>query len=223
MKFFVMMRDPIRRAASHYAMVTSNDGTPQQLKTRGSEWRNKTLEEVVDMEMKKMDDCGLIPYWQRSVLGTYVGGSVDQDCFDKFAGSVAEEQAWNSYLERHVPLNTGSYGLLTRGMYAVQLRPWFRAFDREQFLCIRLERMKTQGVKCTMDKVWAHLDLPYHPVLDESPKNTREYASMEPELEKHLQKFFEPHNRILLSVLSQTNDDGNNNEWNNPWPYNVVA
>mmetsp|Transcript_9707 Transcript_9707/g.23851 ORF Transcript_9707/g.23851 Transcript_9707/m.23851 type:complete len:652 (-) Transcript_9707:68-2023(-) len=214
MKFFVMMRDPVRRAASHFAMVTSTDGTPQQLKTRGSEWREKTLKEVIELEMKKMNGCGLIPYWQRSTLGTFFGGFVDQECFNEFAGSAAEEQAWNQYLEKYVPLNTGSYGLLTRGMYAVQLRPWILAFDRDQLLCLRLESMKVDGVRPTMEKVWAHLDLPYHPVLDESPKNTREYSSMEPDIEDHLQNFFEPHNRILSSVL-QNDDD----EWNDPWPY----
>jgi Aspartyl/Asparaginyl beta-hydroxylase/Sulfotransferase domain len=216
MKFFVMMRDPVRRAASHYAMVTSTDGTPAQLKTRGSEWRTKTLKEVVEMEMKKMDDCGLIPYWQRSTSGTFVGGFVDQKCFDDFAGSTSEQQAWNKYLVNFVPLNTGSYGLLTRGMYAVQLRPWLQAFDRDQFLCLQLEKMKTNGVQSAMEMVWEHLDLPYHPVEDESPKNSREYASMEEDLEDHLQKLFEPHNRILAKVLQSTSDV---NDWSNPWPY----
>jgi hypothetical protein len=155
-----------------------------------------------------MNGCGLIPYWDEEK------GTLDQDLFDKFTGSQEEAQAWETYLERHVPLNTGSYGLLTRGMYAVQLRPWLRAFDRDQFLCIRLESMKEDGVSSTMQQVWAHLDLPNHPVHDESAKNTREYQSMDREVQSYLQRFFEPHNRVLSAVLQIRSD-----EWIDPWPY----
>ena len=212
MKFFVMMRDPVRRAASHYAMVTSTDGTPAQLKTRGSEWRGKTLWEVVQMELKQMQKCGLIPYWDIDE------GILDQDSFDQFANSLEESQAWNNYLEQHVPLNTGSYGLLARGMYAVQLRPWFRSFDRNQFLCLKLESLNG-GIPETMRKVWAHLDLPNHPIMDESAKNSRQYDSTEPQVKQYLQRFFEPHNRLLGSVLQHQTTSI---EWKNPWPYDLL-
>jgi hypothetical protein len=208
MSFFVMMRDPVRRAASHYAMVTSKEGTPQQLETRGKEWRELSFWQVVQQELTKMNDCGLIPYWDMD------SGRVDQRLFDSFAGSPAENKAWDLYLERHVPLNTGSYGLLTRGMYAVQLRPWFRAFPKDQFLCLRLESMKDKGVQDTMQQVWDHLDLPNHPVHDESAKNTREYQSMAPKEESYLRRFFEPHNRVLASMLSSNTED-----WKDPWPF----
>jgi hypothetical protein len=219
MKFFVMMRDPVRRAASHYAMVTSTEGTQAQLKTRGSEWREKTLWEVVQMEVKKMKECGLIPYWD-----TEKGGVLDQDSFDAFAGSPQESEAWNRYMEHHVPLSTGSYGLLTRGMYAVQLRPWLRAFDRDQFLCLKLESMNN-GVPETMQKVWAHLDLPNHPVADDSAKNSRQYDPTEPKANDYLQRFFEPHNRVLASVLQQEEEPTNSEseeDWKNPWPYDLL-
>ena len=212
MKFFVMMRDPVRRATSHYSMVTSTDGTPAQQKTRGLEWRNKSLWDVVQMEMKKMNECSLIPYWNIE------DGIIDQDCFDQFFGSQQEDEAWNRYLERYVPLNTGSYGLLTRGMYAVQLRPWFRSFDRDQFMFLRLESMKSKnGVPNAMERVFSHLDLPYHPICDESAKNSREYESTDTKIHDYLQRFFEPHNRGLASVI-QTKSE----EWIDPWPYQVA-
>jgi hypothetical protein len=216
MKFFVMMRDPVRRAASHYAMVTSKDGTPAQLKTRGTEWRDKTLWEVVQREVTILKDCGLIPYWD-----TEKGCLLDQESFDKFAGSPEETEAWNRYLEEHVPLSTGSYGLLTRGMYAVQLRPWFRAFDRDQFLCLRLESMN-RGVPETMQKVWAHLDLPNHPIADESARNSRQYDDLEPGVQEYLERFFEPHNRVLASLLQQQAPPATSEDWTNPWPYNPI-
>eukprot|EP00980_Cylindrotheca_fusiformis_P009515 scaffold2077_cov119-Cylindrotheca_fusiformis.AAC.18 len=208
LQFFVIIRDPVKRALSHYAMVTSPEGTAAQLKTRGSEWRSKSFREVVFEELQQMQECGLIPYWNIEA------GEVDHNIFDAFSGSEEEDSAWNLYLRRHVPLNTGSYGLLTRGLYALQLRPWFRAFHRDQFLVLRLESMKMNGVNATMKRVWKHLNLPNYYVHDEAPKNTREYEPMEPEIETYLQKFFDPHNRQLASILEE-----DVSEWNNPWPY----
>jgi hypothetical protein len=76
--------------------------------------------------------------------------------------------------------------------------------------------MKADGVQSTMMQVWKHLDLPNHPVEDVSAKNTRDYEAMEPEIESYLQRFFQPHNRVLASVLETSSD-----EWRDPWPYVV--
>jgi hypothetical protein len=208
LQLFVIIRDPVKRALSHYAMVTSPEGTAAQLKTRGSEWRDKTLREVINEELQKMQGCGLVPYWNIET------GKTDFELFETFSASEEEDRAWNLYLCRHVPLNTGSYGLLTRGLYALQLRPWLRAFDRDQFLVLRLESMKANGVQATMNRVWEHLNLPNHPVHDETPKNTREYQPMDTETEAYLRRFFDPHNRQLASALGD-----NTTEWINPWPY----
>ena len=202
------MRDPVKRAISHYAMVTSSDGSAAQLKTRGVEWRKLNFRQVVSMEMDKMDECGLIPYWNKEE------GTVDQALFDEFFGSAEEDAAWDKYLERHVPLNTGSYGLLARGLYALQLRPWLKAFKRDQFLMLQLESMKKEGVQTMMKQVWAHLDLPNHPVHDETAKNTRGYQKMSAAMQEYLERFFEPHNRQLASMIGSEGK-----EWKNPWPY----
>ncbi|CAJ1952366.1 unnamed protein product [Cylindrotheca closterium] len=208
MRLFVMVRDPVKRALSHYAMVTSSEGTEAQLKTRGSEWRGKTFRQVIDDELVKMQECGLVPYWDTKE------GVTDMELFNKFSGSPLETKAWDLYLQKHVPLNTGSYGLLTRGLYVLQIRPWLEAFDADHLLVLKLESMKQKGVQSTMSQVWEHLDLPNHPVDDETPKNTREYQPMDPDTQKYLQAFFDPHNKQLASVLQS-----DSLEWNNPWPY----
>jgi hypothetical protein len=106
-------------------------------------------------------------------------------------------------------------------MYAVQLRPWFKAFPKDQFLVLRLESMKSDGaggVQAMMRTVWAHLDLPNHSVRDETPKNTRDYQPMDVEVKEYLERFFEPHNRKLAQVLCGDDDEAVE-EWKNPWPY----
>ena len=54
MKFFVMLRNPVKRAESHFVMVASAKDTPAQLKARGNEWRDKSLKEVIREDLKKM-------------------------------------------------------------------------------------------------------------------------------------------------------------------------
>ena len=58
-KLIVMLRDPVKRAHSHYVMVTSADGTEAQKKTRGDAWWGKTFEEVVDEELAMLEEAGL--------------------------------------------------------------------------------------------------------------------------------------------------------------------
>jgi hypothetical protein len=148
--------------------------------------------------MQIMHDCGLIPYWNLTTR------TCDQLVFQAFVDTPEEDQAWAMYLERHVPLNTGSYGLLARGLYALQLRPWLRSFDPQDFLCLQLERdLDTALVQTTMERVFDHIGVPSAFTLpDVSPKNTRRYESnMDPGLYQVLQRFFEPHNQRWQALV----------------------
>jgi hypothetical protein len=219
LRFFVMVREPVARAESHYAMVTSPEGTEAQLRTRGVEWRNKSLWQVVQEDLQQMHACGLLPHWNIEK------GMFDANVWKDFSGSAAEDQAWSLYLERHVPLKTGSYGLLARGLYELQLRSWLKAFPAEQFLVLVLERdlADTESVHRTMERVWAHLGIPGITSLDDTTaQNTREYKSfLEEENEEkkeegceslggtrmakkeYLQRFFQPYNERLAQLMEQ--------------------
>jgi hypothetical protein len=200
LQFFVMVRDPVARAFSHYQMVTSSEGTPEQLKVRGGEWRALTFEQVVEKEMAQLKEYGLIPYWDTKE------GCIDMDAFESFSGSKAEDDAWDRFM-KDIPLSTGSHSLLARGLYDLQLRPWFKFFARERFLIIRLEDMKNEGVSPIMDKVWDHLELPRFSVKDDSPKNARAYDPMPEDSRSYLQRFYAPHNKKLSESLAITGWD----------------
>ncbi|CAB9516240.1 expressed unknown protein [Seminavis robusta] len=207
--FLVLTRNPIQRAESHYAMVTSSEGTPAQLKTRGTEWREKSFVQVVHEEFQNMHQCGLIPYWDMDA------GTVDQTVFDGFINSAEEDQAWSLYLDRHVPLHTGSYGVLARGLYALQMRPWLHAFHPQDFLCLQLERdLNATTVQATMERVFDHVGVPSSFTLaDVSPQNTRQYEpNMDENLYQVLERFFEPHNRrweaLVATLPNQSNKVG---------------
>jgi len=221
MKLIVILRDPVKRAKSHYEMVTSLDGTPEQVKTRGKQWVNKSLEEVIEIDFQNMKSVGLIPYWNTQTQ------TIDGDVFDSFVGSKEEDVAFEDYLKIHVPMNTGSHSLLSRGLYELQLRQWMKEFDHDQFLVLKLEDMSQSfpqmhgnrdcsdvsdesGVQSTMNKVWKFLELPCYKVQDESAKNTRSYQKeIKDETKKVLERFYAPHNQRLESLLGT--------EWYNPW------
>jgi len=198
-QFLVMTRDPIQRAESHYAMVTSPHGTPAQIKTRGKEWRSKSFEEVVKQELRDMKACGLVPYWDIDT------GNFDKVVFDSFINTDAEDSAWNLYLENHVPLNTGSYGLLARGLYALNLLPWLAAFDKDQFLVLELESdLASDRVHDTMQRVFDHVGVisSGFELTDASPQNTREYQpKMNAELLQYMERFFAPQNERFQKLL----------------------
>jgi len=205
MKLIAILRDPVKRALSHKAMVTSLDGTPQQIKSRGTEWVNMTFEEIVEFDMRNMQQSGLIPYWD---IEDQV---MDLDRFEQFSGTDEENQAFQEYLRCHVPMMSGSHSLISRGMYELQLRQWFRELSPDMFLVLKLEDMKSDGgVQRTMDRVWEHLDLPSFKLEDVSAKNTRSYTdSLLEETEDMLERFFAPHNQRLKVLLGD--------DWEHPW------
>jgi len=218
-QLIIMTRDPIKRAISHYVMVTSMDGSPEQLAVRGMEWRDTTLEEVFEEDVRNMKEDGLLPYWDVEAK------TLDREVFDNFVDSREEDEAWERYITTRIPLNTGSYSPLARGMYAVQCRQWFRSFNKDKFLVMKLEDMSSnsanKGVQWMVDQTLKHLGLPQFEVPDVEKKNSREYNDPldgKEELRGWLQRFFAPHNerfgRVMVEEMGCEEED-----WINVWSY----
>lgn len=213
----ILVRDPIKRAVSHYAMVTSLDGSPEQLKARGMEWRDKSLEDVLEQDIKNMKEDGLLPYWDME------SKTVDKEMFDTFINSREEDEAWERYVRTRVPLNTGSYSPLARGMYALQCRQWFRSFSKDKFLVMKLEDMSSQerGVQWVVNRTMKSLGLPQFEVPDVDKKNAREYVDPfegQEELKEWLKRFFSPQNeRFGRMIVEELGYD--ENDWTDLWTY----
>mmetsp|Transcript_39857 Transcript_39857/g.67984 ORF Transcript_39857/g.67984 Transcript_39857/m.67984 type:complete len:666 (+) Transcript_39857:106-2103(+) len=219
-QLIVMTRDPIKRALSHYVMVTSTDGTPEQLAIRGVEWRNKTLEEVFEEDVRNMKEDGLLPYWNVETK------CLDRERFDEFIDSREEDEAWERYITTRIPLNTGSYSPLARGLYALQCRQWFRSFAKDKFLVMKLEDMSSssldgKGVQWTVDETMEHLGLPRFELKDVEKKNAREYNDPlegKDKLRGWLERFFAPHNQRFCRMMVE--DMGCEEEdWKDVWSY----
>jgi hypothetical protein len=214
-QMIILVRDPIKRAVSHYAMVTSSDGSPEQLKVRGMEWREKSFEEVLEQDVQNMKEDGLLPYWDLE------SKNVNKEIFEKFINSREEDEAWERYVRTRVPINTGSYSPLARGLYALQCRQWFRSFPKEKFLVIKLEDMSSQekGVQWVVNKSLEHLGLPRFEVPDVDKKNARDYVDPfegKRELKEWLKRFFAPHNerfgKMVIEDLRYNEED-----WKGLW------
>ena len=242
-QLIIMVREPIARAVSHYAMVTSPNGTPAQLAARGNEWRNKSLEEVLEMDIRNMKEDGVLPYWDMD------SKTINMEVFNHFINTREEDTAWERYVTTRIPLNTGSYSILARGMYALQCRQWFRSFDRTKFLVMKLEELEstssnsasstltddtgddddggnnnsiiTTGVQAAVNKVMVHLGLPQFEVHDTEKKNSREYTDpleSNVEIRTWLQRFFAPHNARFGNMMKEELGY-DEREWMDLWSY----
>ena len=214
-KLIILVRDPIKRASSHYAMVTSLDGTQEQLKTRGMEWKELSFEAVLEQDLRNMKEDWLLPYWNMD------DKTVNKDLFDSFINSREEDEAWERYIRTRIPLNTGSYSPLGRGLYALQCRQWFRSFSKDKFLVIKLEDMSPngKGVQWAVNKSLEHLGLPRFEVPDAEKKNARDYNDPfegKEELRAWLQRFFAPHNeRFSTLIVEELGYDAS--DWTDLW------
>ena len=216
-KLMIMTREPIKRAISHYVMVTSKDGTPEQLKARGSEWRSMTLEEVFEQDIQHMKEDGLLPYWDLDTK------TIDRDAFDNFVNSREEDEAWERYVMNRIPLSSGSYAPLARGLYALQCRQWLRSFPKENFLIMKLEDMSSEskGVQWVVNRTTEFLALPRFEIPDAEKKNSREYQDPlrgKDELKGWLERFFLPHNERFAKMMIKEMDY-KEEDWDRLWHY----
>ena len=240
MKFFILCRHPVLRALSHYAMVTSDRGTPAQLKARGSEWRQCSFEQVVLMDFLRMHQCGLLPYWTMDGLeelvrtmgtsNTASAHSIPWDqfvfnpkVFESFSGSPEEAVAWTCYVQQHVPLHTGSYGLLSRGVYSLQIGAWLKQFEALQFLIFKLEAMTSSDdtAYATLREVWKHIEVPFYELPVEAvrqPQNARDYSlDLSGLLHDFLRRFYEPHNQRLHAMIRALSHLNKEDVWERHW------
>jgi hypothetical protein len=120
---------------------------------------------------------------------------------------------WQGVLHR----NTKSRGMVQKGLYAVELLRWIQSFSREQFLVFSLEET-SQHTQRVMQRIHAHIGIPYIPLNDTSPENTATFHSdtnmelISDNMYVILEKVYKPFDEMLSVVLE---DD----EWNIPWTF----
>ncbi|KAJ0401542.1 hypothetical protein P43SY_007256 [Pythium insidiosum] len=183
MKLIVMLRDPVKRAYSHYQMTADPSGTAAQLKMR-EPVRGKSFEQLVDEDLALLEAAGV----HASPLESVEGATVD--AFQRYADGLSRQHGAHSYVGR--------------GLYALQLALWLRVFPREQVLVIDLDDMKTPaGIQREANKAFEFLGVAPCEVVDTERKNTRAYAPMDDALRQRLEAFYAPFNQQLFELLGR--------------------
>lgn len=188
-KLLAILRNPIDRAYSHYNMKLNSRGA----KNLGNV-RLPTFEEWIEMDFRLLKETGVIQ---------------DSIPLEQFGGSKEELQAWKDYTRR------GSHCPIGRGLYAIQLRHWFQAYESagknisDTFFIIQSEKMKSDSVGI-YNQVLEFLELPPFEVEEFKERNKGQYKQkMKNETREILQEFFKPYNQELYKLLGK--------EWEGAW------
>lgn len=140
--------------------------------------------------------------WVEQDIEDLIATGVIQDTvpLSEFSGSQQELSAWKAYTR------LGTHAPIGRGLYAIQLRHWFKAFEdagksRDNFMIIHSELMKEDPDLIYKDAL-EFLGLPDKPLVDASSKLVGEYhTQLKPETRTMLEKFYAPYNTELYDLL----------------------
>ncbi|KAG5184296.1 Sulfotransferase [Tribonema minus] len=175
-KLIVMLRDPVKRAYSHYQMTVDDSGTAAQKASRGcSAWAGKTFEQAVAAELQQLSAASVTP-------------------------ATTPEEFSCAFLPS-CPMGHGGHSMLARGLYALQLRPWLAACGDG----IKVRAMfnwrphQYQKVAATSDQTPPS---PFPPPAQEAA-NTRSYAPMGEAIRQQLTDFYAPYNAQLAELLGR--------------------
>jgi hypothetical protein len=113
-----------------------------------------------------------------------------------------EKEGKTSGHEERVNLNDVIYTqYLSRGIYADQLPPWSKVFGDEQILMLKSEDF-FEHTRDTLKLALKFLDLPdWEPEAWKIRNKGKYEQKMDPATRRHLEDFFEPHNRRLYEYL----------------------
>ena len=185
----VMLRDPVDRALSHYAMIVDPNATPAQRRTRGTAWLQASFQQVATQELHDLVSSGLLVPQDTTTVSFSTNFHVDPTKL-------------TTVLSR-LPNNHGSHSLLLRGLYAVQLEPWLAAFDPSTFVFVRCEDLADPvSAANELLKVQRHVGLREHPLPVDDRHNVRqEKPFVDPAFLDDLRRFYKPFNYALYDLL----------------------
>jgi hypothetical protein len=121
--------------------------------------------------------------------------AVDQEAarLDGEVQKLLDDEKYQSFNHRH-------YTYLSRGIYVEQLKPWMKAFPRDQILIIISEDFFVSPQQ-VLDKVFKLLHVPDFQLPAFRVHNRLQYQGMDPHTRERLDAYFAPHNQALCDFL----------------------
>jgi hypothetical protein len=181
-KIIAILRNPIDRAYSQFNMNEHANYTGLNISISFEEWVQRDLD-----DLKR------------------VGVIQDAIPQQNFSGSEVELTAWKDYIR------LGTHAPVGRGLYAIQLRHWFKAFEEfgksrtDDFLIVQSERMK-KYTKFVYQDILTFLNLSSFtlPDLKETETFKGNYSeSLNEGTRRKLDKFYAPYNSELYDLLGR--------------------
>ena len=205
LKIFVLLRNPVDRAYSHFMMS----------KTAGLE-KECSFEEIVRREMDEIPE--LLAAHERGFLST-VGDS--KSCYSSIDGSpiqvVKHEQSW-PMRRLHNDLDLRDFyfkSYVFRSLYHDQLHRWLRLFPHQQLMIIQSESF-FENEAATMNEVAKFLGLePFEFQAAEQLQRSwdagarhdlgipQDYPALNDAARRLLTDFFEPYNQQLYRLIDE--------------------
>ncbi len=203
LKVFVLLRNPVDRAYSHFMMA----------KSAGQE-KECSFEEIVRSEMDESHE--LLAAHERGFLDT-AGDS--KSCYSTIDGTpirVAKHDQGPSKREIRDGLDLRNFYIQSyvfRSLYHDQLRRWLRLFPREQLMIIQSESF-FENAADTMNEVVEFLGLEPFEFQEANQlqrswdagvanvfEKPQEYPAMDSAARRLLNDFFEPYNQQLYHLI----------------------
>jgi hypothetical protein len=204
-KFFILLRNPVDRAFSHFMMSK-----------RAGQERECSFEETVRREIDEVPE--LLAAHERGFLDT---GGDSKSCYSTIDGTpisvVKHEQGWpKRKLRADLDLRDFYYkSYVFRSLYHDQLHRWLHLFPRKQFMIIQSESF-FENEADTMNEVAEFLGLGLFEFQaaeqlqrswDAGASNARQlpqdYPEMDGQTRSLLMDFFEPYNHQLYSLIDE--------------------
>ncbi len=203
LKIFVLLRNPVDRAYSHFMMARS----------AGQE-KECSFEEIVHREMVEIPE--LLAAHERGFLST-AGDS--KSCYSTIDGTPIQvakhEKGWPARrLQKDLDLRDFYFqSYVFRSLYHDQLHRWLRLFPRQQLMIIQSERFFENAAE-TMNEVAEflglepfefqsadHLQRGWDAGASNVFERPQEYPAMDDTTRRILTDFFEPYNQQLYHLI----------------------
>ena len=190
-KIIALLRDPVERAYSHYKM------------DKFRHKQNQTFEDCIETDIDILKQAGVL--YQNESAAT-----INLPDFDK---------AWARYVKityRHrYRRHFGS--IVGRGIYAAQLRRWFKVYNKEerkmQFLVMKSEDLRPDKYgRVDITNITRFIGVGEKNFTEvKKIHGTRDMGPMQKETKDRLRRLYKPFNDDLYELLGPG--------WENPWPW----
>ena len=94
---------------------------------------------------------------------------------------------------------------LKKGLYALQLKPWFRIFPRENIIILSTEEFKKNQDE-VYRKIFNFLNVSDFKIKNKEKMEKGNYSTMNHNTRKKLLDFFMPHNNELFEMINEIYD-----------------